>query len=167
MDKEMELLLSEKEIKIGDKTVVVKRIALLDTIRLASHISDVVGRVVNSSTLFESALGKIMYNGRPEKDANGNVIEYKDQELQEDIDNIKMYGIIEIFGIIGEDGVDVLKDLIVKSTNMSDEEVENIDCVEGIDIISTIYEVNKGFFVKCMSKLKEKLAKKKITKKTK
>ena len=154
MDKEMELLLSEKEVKVGDKKVIVKRIALLDTIRLASHLSGVVGTVVNHSELFGSALAKITYAGAT--DEEGNVT-----DSPENINNIRMMGIIEAFGVVGEDGTDLLKDLIVKATNLSDDEVEDIDCTSGIDLLFEIYEVNKGFFEKCMSKLKEKLTKKK------
>lgn len=157
MDREMDLLLSEKELKIGDKKVVVKRIALLDTIRLASHVSDVVSLVLKSSELFSQALYKVTYNGGDAGDG--------EKPTQSDIDGVRVLGLVEMFGIIGEDGTELLKDLIVKSTNLTDKEVEEIDCISGIDIVSTIFEVNKDFFLKCMSKLKEKMSK--FTKKEK
>lgn len=157
MDKEMEVLLSEKELNIGGKRVIVKRIALLDTIRLASHISEVVSVAVNSSEAVTNALYKVAYSGNPEVE----------NETEENINGIRVTGILEILGILGDDGTNLLKDLIVKSTNLTDEEAEEIDCVDGIDLVATIFEVNKGFFGKLSSKLKEKLKKKRSTKKDK
>jgi len=150
MDKEMELLLSEKELVINDKRIVVKRIALLDTIRLAARLSEIVSIALNSSEAVTSALYKISYSGNP------NV----ENETDESINSIRITGLFEIFGILGEDGTSLLKDVIVKSTNLSDVEAEQIDCVDGIDLISTIVEVNAGFFKKLSNKLKEKLKKK-------
>lgn len=157
MDKEMEVLLSEKELNIGGKRVIVKRIALLDTIRLASHISEVVSVAVNSSEAVTNALYKVAYSGNPEVE----------NETEENINGIRVTGILEILGILGDDGTNLLKDLIVKSTNLTDEEAEEIDCVDGIDLVATIFEVNKGFFGKLSNKLKEKLKKKRSTKKDK
>lgn len=149
MDKEMEVLLSEKEIKLGEKKVIVKRIALLDTIRLASHISEVVSVAVNSSEAVTEALYKIGYQGDAEsKDSSEDVLT-----------GVRITGFIEIFGILGKDGTDLLKELIVKSTNLTDDEAEQVDCVDGVDLLSAIYEVNKGFFGKLSSKLQEKLKK--------
>ena len=159
MDKEMDLLLAEKEIKIGDKVVTVKRIALLDTIRLASHLSSVISLVVSSSDKFSDAMYKVTYSGTNDEDK-------KLLETQDEINSIRIMGFVEIVGIIGEDGTELLKELIVKSTDLDSREVEEIDCIGGIDLISAIFEVNKGFFEKCMSKLKEKLpVKKRGTKK--
>ena len=42
-EKELDILLANKEVKVGDKTVVVKRFSLLDTIRIASHLSGIAG----------------------------------------------------------------------------------------------------------------------------
>lgn len=149
MDKEMEVLLSEKEIKLGEKKVIVKRIALLDTIRLASHISEVVSVAVNSSDAVTNALYKIGYQGNAEeKDSPDDLLT-----------GVRITGFIELFSILGNDGTDLLKELIVKSTNLTDEEAEQIDCVDGIDLLSAIYEVNKGFFGKLSSKLQEKIKK--------
>lgn len=159
MDKEMELLLSEKEVKLANgKRVVVKRIALLDTIRLTARLSGIVGAVMNSSENFTSALAKIAYNG--ELVGGG-------KDTESNINSIRMMGIVEAFNIIGEDGTELLKDILVKSTTLTDEDVEQIDCVDGIDILFDIYEVNKSFFGKCWSKLKGKVGKKKPEKKTK
>ena len=159
MDKEMELLLSEKEVKLANgKRVVVKRIALLDTIRLTARLSGIVGAVMNSSENFTSALAKIAYNG--ELVGGG-------KDTESNINSIRMMGIVEAFNIIGEDGTELLKDILVKSTTLTDEDVEQIDCVDGIDILFDIYEVNKSFFGKCWRKLKGKVGKKKPEKKTK
>ena len=70
-----------------------------------------------------------------------------------------MMGLVELLGIIGEDGVDIVTDLIVKSTNLTDEEAEQIDVDEGIDLLFGIYEVNKGFFTKLSNKLQKKVKK--------
>ena len=159
MNKEMELLLSEKEVKLANgKRVVVKRIALLDTIRLTARLSGIVGAVMNSSENFTSALAKIAYSG--ELVGGG-------KDTESNINSIRMMGIVEAFNIIGEDGTELLKDILVKSTTLTDEDVEQIDCVDGIDILFDIYEVNKSFFGKCWSKLKGKVGKKKPEKKTK
>lgn len=149
MDKEMEVLLSEKEIKLNGKRVVVKRIALLDTLRLASRLSGIVGLALNSSDGVVSAIAKISYAGNSEIDG----------ETESDINGIRIAGLAELLGLLGEDGTELLKDLIVKSTNLTDAEVENIDSVDGIDLIETIIEVNKDFFVKFVNKLKEKIQK--------
>lgn len=156
----MEVLLSEKELVIGKKKVIVKKIALLDTIRLASHISEVVSVAVNSSDVVTNALFKIGYNGNPENK--------EDKEDSEDLLNgVRVTGFIELFSVLGKDGTDLLKDIIVKSTNLTDDEAEDVDCESGIDLIIAIYEVNKGFFTKLSNKLKEKLKKNKPTKKDK
>lgn len=149
MDKEMEVLLSEKEVKVSGKKVVVKRIALLDTIRLASHLSEVVGLALNSSDGVINAVAKITYQGNKEIEG----------ETESDINGIRIAGLVEILGLLGNEGVDLLKDILVKSTNLSEEDIEGIDGVDGIDLIEAVIEVNKGFFVKSMNKLKEKIQK--------
>lgn len=141
---EMDLLLAEKELKIGDKRVVIKRISLLNTIRLASHLSEIAGRVVQNSELSASALSKLTFN---------------DESQAEQANAIRMMGLVELLGIIGEDGADIVTDLIVKSTNLTDEEAEQIDVDEGIDLLFGIYEVNKGFFTKLSNKLQKKVKK--------
>lgn len=150
MDKEMELLLAEKELKLGNKKVVVKRLSLLDTIRLTSKISDLVSSALNESNAVGSAIGKITYTGSEGSDDNAEI----------SINSIRALGVLELIGILGEDGTELLKEFIIKSTNISDEDAENIDCLEGIELIENIYEVNKSFFVKCMSKLEKKIVKK-------
>jgi hypothetical protein len=96
-------------------------------------------------------------NGKPVTDDSGNVLKLSEQE----VNGIKISGILELFNVLGEDIVDLVKELIVKATNLSDEEAEDIDCVDGVDLIAEIIEVNKPFFQKLSSKLKEKMAKKK------
>ena len=48
-DKELDILLANKELKVGDKLVVVKRFSLLDTIRIASHLSSIAGMILNAT----------------------------------------------------------------------------------------------------------------------
>lgn len=155
-DKEMEALLSEKEIVINDKQVIVKRIALLDTIRLTSNLSSIVASVLSNDRTFNLAVGKILYSAG-------------EGESEEDVNNIRALGVVELIGLIGDDGVDLLKSLIMKSTNLSLADVEHLDCLDGIDVLSAIYEVNKGFFKKFIGKLREKMEKinKTVEKKTK
>lgn len=154
----MELLLSEKEVKVGDLEVIVKRIALLDTLRITAKVSDVVSRVLNSSEAFNVAMYKLMYDGR--KDENGNEIAESDMAKN----TIRAAGAVELIGLAGDDAVDLLKLIISKSTNLDKDQVENLDSVDGIDLLESIYEVNKSFFKKCMSKLKEKTAVKEVKK---
>lgn len=155
IDKEMELLLAEKEVKVNNKTVVVKRFSFLDTIRLASHTSAIIAGVINDSEKTASALTRIMFDSGNEK---------------EDM-MIRVTGFVELLSVIGDDGVGLLKEILVKSTNLDEETIEDIDSVEGIDLALTVYEVNKGFFMKCLSKLKKAIPnmkpKRKATKKEK
>lgn len=155
MDKEMEVLLAEKEIKVNDKTVVVKRFSFLDTIRLASHASAIIAEVISDSEKTAGAITRLMFDSGNEKEDN----------------MIRITGFVELLSIVGDDGVELLKEIMVRSTNLDETEVENIDSVDGIDLAFAVYEVNKGFFMKCMNKLKKAIPnvkpKKKATKKEK
>jgi hypothetical protein len=170
-DKEMELLLSEKEMKFGDKRVIIKRISLLDGMRLTQQISSVASLAIGQSSVVSNALMKIAFtggerlgeDGKPITNSEGKPIQLTEQEVS----GIKISGILELFNVLGEDIVDLVKELIVKATNLSDEEAEDIDCVDGVDLIAEIIEVNKPFFQKLSNKLKEKMAKKKDEKPTK
>lgn len=145
MDKETELLLSEHEVNINGRKVIVHKLSLLDTIRLATHLSEVAGSVIRQSELSSRALSKIVYKA--------------DNADEGTINNIRLLGVVELLGIVGDDGAELLKDIIVKATNLNEEEAEQLDAVDGIDLVADIYEVNKGFFMKFTSKLKEKLPK--------
>lgn len=137
---EMELLLSEKEIKVDGKTVVVHRLAMLDTIRLASQMSSLASAIVNNSELAANAIGKLAVNS-----GDGNS------------DNaIRLIGMVEILGLVGEDAADLVSSIIVKSTNLDEIEAESISAEEGLDLLFKIYEVNKSFFAKFLKKLREK-----------
>lgn len=168
MNEEMELLLSEKELKFGDKRVIVKRISLLDGMRLTQQISSVASLAIEQSGVISNAIMKLAFtggerlgeDGKPLTDSEGKTIQLSEQE----VNGIKISGILELFNVLGEDIVDLVKELIVKATNLSDEEAEDIDCVDGVDLIAEIVEVNKPFFQKLSSKLKEKIAKKKPAK---
>lgn len=145
-EKEIQLLLSEKEIQLGDKTVVVKKLSILNAIRLASQLSGIASRVISSPETSAGALSKLMYQP-------------KEDDKKEDIAGIRLLGFVELLDLIGEDFVDVLRDIIVKTTNLTIAEAEELTGDKGIDILFDIYEVNKDFFVKSMNKLKEKLPK--------
>ena len=60
--------------------------------------------------------------------------------------------------MLGEDGVDFIKELILKSTTMEEEDVEAVSLEDSVDLIESIYEVNEGFFTKFTKKVNEKLA---------
>ena len=143
-DKELELLLSEKEVKFGDKDVVVKKLSMLDTIRIASNLSSVVANMMSNSDAVSGAIAKIGF---------------KSEDNSGDESMIRVLGFVEILGLIGDEGVDLLKSVIDKSTTLTPQEIEDIDLIDGIDLIQAIYEVNKGFFKKCGKKLEEKMAK--------
>lgn len=152
-NKELDLLLSSKEIRINNKVVVVKRFSLLNTVRIASKLSAIVGLVLNGTEATASALNKAMYTP-------------KDADVSEDtINSIRFMGMIELIGLLGEEGADLLSDLLVKGTNLSYDEIEEVDAVDGVELVFTMYEVNKGFFTKFMSKLEKKLTKSKKEKK--
>ena len=55
-----------------------------------------------------------------------------------------------------ENGIDIR---IFYKMNLTDEEAEQIDVDEGIDLLFSIYEVNKGFFTKLSNKLQKKVKK--------
>lgn len=144
VNEELELLLSEKEVTFGDKKVVVKKLSMLDTIRIASNLSNVVANVMSNSDAVSSAIAKIGF---------------KSEDNSGDESMIRIMGFIEMLGLIGDDGVDLLKSIIDKSTTLTAQEIEDIDLVDGMDLLQVIYEVNKGFFKKCGKKLEEKLNK--------
>lgn len=140
---EMELLLSEKEIKVDGKTVVVHRLAMLDTIRLASQMSALASAIVQNSEFASNAIGKLAINSGDENADNA----------------IRLIGIVEILGLVGDDAADLVESIVVKSTNLTEEEAEVISAEDGIDLLFKIYEVNRNFFKKFLAKLKEKTQK--------
>lgn len=152
-DKELDILLANKELKIGDKLVVVKRFSLLDTIRIASHLSSLAGMILNATDATATALNKIMYNPTEEGVS------------EQTVNSIRFMGMLELIGILGEEGADLMADIIAKGTNLDRDEVEEIDAIDGVDVLFTLYEVNKGFFTKFMNKLEKKMPKAKKEKK--
>ena len=137
---EMELLLSEQEIKVDGKVVIVHKLAMLDTIRLASQMSSLAAAIVNNSEVAANAIGKLAVNSGDINSDNA----------------IRLIGMVEILGLVGEDAADLIQNIIVKSTNLTEDEAELISAEEGIDLLFKIYEVNKSFFKKFLQKLKEK-----------
>ena len=137
---EMELLLSEQEIKVDGKTVIVHKLAMLDTIRLASQMSSLAAAIVNNSEVAANAIGKLAVNSGDINSDNA----------------IRLIGMVEIIGLVGEDAADLIQNIVVKSTNLTEDEAELISAEEGIDLLFKIYEVNKSFFKKFLQKLKDK-----------
>ena len=150
INNELDVLLAEQEIKVDGKTVVVHKLAMLDTIRLASQMSSLASAIVNNSEYAASAIGKFTVN-------SGDAVS----------DNaIKVIGLVEILGLVGDDAADLIQSIVTKSTNLTEEEAEQISAEEGIDLLFNIYEVNKGFFTKFLKKLQEKAKTLKAEKKT-
>ena len=135
---EMDILLAEKELTFGTKRVVVKKYSLLDTVRLAASASGIVNRIVKESESFSSAISKIMIN-TDDSTSNG----------------IKIIGAIELFDLIGDDGIVFLRDAISKATTLDLDEIEELGLDEGIEVVMEIYKVNKSFFMKSMNKVKK------------
>ena len=135
---ELEVLLADKEVTVNGNKVIVKRLSFLDTLRLTQHLSGIVTRIINDADTFSSALTKIMYKS---DNAETDAI-------------IRANGLLEVINSLGEEGIEFLTDIIIKSTSLTEDEVEEIDCEAGIDLALDIYEVNKGFFMKCLKKLK-------------
>ena len=143
MEKEMELLLdTEKEVKIGNKKVVVHKISMLDSIKLASHLSVIATALIANSDATAKAL---------------TMLQVGDNE-EEDNSNVRLLGIAQLLAILGTEGADLLGDIIEKCTNLEEEEIDQIPAEDGIDLLFEIYEVNKSFFTKLSQKLKEKVA---------
>lgn len=145
IERELDVLLSNKELTINDKQIIVKRFSLLNTFRITANLQSIVNVFVNNPEATSSALSKIAFV--PKEDENVNV------------NSIRAIGIIELISVFGEEIADIIADIIVKSTTLTKEEVEAIDNQEGIDLLIAIYEVNKGFFTKCMTKLEKRLRK--------
>lgn len=152
MEKEMELLLNtEKEVKIGNKKVVVHKISMLDSIKLASHLSVIATALIANSDATAKAL---------------TMLQVGDNE-EEDNSNVRLLGIAQLLAILGTEGADLLGDIIEKCTNLEEEEIAKIPAEDGIDLLFEIYEVNKSFFTKLSQKLKEKVATPKTKRDTK
>ena len=58
---EMDLLLAEREIKVGTKKFIVKKISMLNAIRLTTKLSDVVKRLMEDSDSFSRAMSELSY----------------------------------------------------------------------------------------------------------
>lgn len=147
--KELEVLLADKEIYINNNKVVVKRISFMDSMRLTQKLSGIAIKIISNADVFSSAISKIMYKSdNPETD----VI-------------IRMNGVLEVINHLGEDGIDFIREIMLKTTTLTADEVEQIDLESGFDLVMIIYEVNKGFFTKLLNKLKTHLKVNEQTKK--
>ena len=152
-EKELDILLANKEVKIGDKLVVVHRFSLLDTIKIASHLSGLAGMVLNSTDATATAINKLMY--RP----------IDDNVSEQTVNSIRFMGLLELIGILGDEGADLVADILRKGTNMTTDEIEELDALDGVELLFDLYEVNKGFFTKLLNKLEKKIPKAKREKK--
>ena len=148
---EMELLLSDKEATVDGKTVVVHKISLIDSIKMTSYLSAIISNALTNIEAVNSAVAKLMFNSEDERETM----------------QIKAVGVAELLSLVGDDAPEFVGKLIVKTTNISEDDVDNVSAEAGIDLLFDIYEVNKGFFTKFMNKLQKKVGKKRATKKTK
>lgn len=140
-NEEMELLLSDQEVKVGGKTVLVHKFPMLAAIRITAKISKLVGKAIKdeeSTSNVETAFNALMLSGSNAEDSKAYLA----------------YGVRILMEMFGETLVDIIGDIIHKSTDLGKEEIEAIDLEEGLDLLTVIYEVNKGFFTKFMNKLK-------------
>ena len=147
MGKEMEVLLAEKEIKVNDKTVVVKRFSFLDAIRLASHTSAIIAEVINDSEKTAGAVTRLMFNSGNEKEDNV----------------IRITGFVELLSIVGDEGVELLKEIMVKSTNMDEEEitlettfVDDLGA-DSLDVFQIIMGLEEEFDIEIANEAAEKI----------
>jgi len=116
---------------------------LLDTIKLASDLSKVASALVDNSDLIASAITKITYQDKENKD--------------DDYTMFRIMGALELLSAVSENSVDFIHDIIEKSTNLEYDEVGELDNEAGMDVLCSIYKVNKSFFQKLFKKLKEKM----------
>lgn len=139
---EMELLLSDHEVKINGKKVIVHKFPMLSGIRLTSKLSKIVGKSLsdeNTSNAIDTAVRAMIVNGDTDEDTKG----------------FRIFGIRTLLEILGDDLVDIIADVIEKSTNLDENDVEEISLEDGLDLLFDIYEVNKGFFTKFTKKLQK------------
>ena len=116
---------------------------MLDTIKLASDLSKVASALVDNSDLIASAITKITYQDKENKD--------------DDYTMFRIMGALELLSAVSENSVDFIHDIIEKSTNLEYDEVGELDNEAGMDVLCPIYKVNKSFFQKLFKKLKEKM----------
>ena len=148
---EIEVLLSTREIMINGKKELVKRFSFMDTIKIASNASTVVSHALTDPTALSNAFAKLTATTEDADVSNG----------------LRLMGIVELLSLIGEDSSDFIRDLILRATNLDTETLNDLDPDVGVELIFMIYEVNKGFFTKCLTKLKEKMPKAETKKETK
>lgn len=142
---EMEVLLAAKEVTIKGKKMEVNPLSFKNTLKVALKATDIVNSALNNSEGISSAITKL------------TVVEGTDGI--EDAKGVKLIGAVELAGIIGEEGIDFLLEIIKMSVNITDDELDKVDPLEGIEIVEAIYKVNKDFFTKCMNKLFPKVKK--------
>lgn len=141
-NEEMELLLSDQEVKVNGKIVTVHKFPMLAAIRITAKLSKLVGKAIKdeeSASNVETAFNAMILGGSDTEDSKSYLA----------------YGIRIFMEMFGEPLVDLISDVIYKSTDLDKDEIEAIDLEEGLDLLVAIYEVNKGFFTKFTNKLKE------------
>ena len=140
-NEEMELLLSDQEVKVNGKTVTVHKFPMLAAIRITAKLSKLVGKAIKdeeSASNVETAFNALILGGSDTDDSKAYLA----------------YGIRIFMEMFGEPLVDIISDVIYKSTDLGKDDIETIDLEDGIDLLTAIYEVNKGFFTKFTNKLK-------------
>ena len=153
-NEEMELLLSDQEVKVNGKTVTVHKFPMLAAIRITAKLSKLVGKAIKdeeSASNVETAFNALILGGSDTDDSKAYLA----------------YGIRIFMEMFGEPLVDIISDVIYKSTDLGKDDIETIDLEEGIDLLTAIYEVNKGFFTKFTNKLKVATTPKEIVEKSK
>lgn len=140
-NEEMELLLSDQEVKVNGKIVTVHKFPMLAAIRITAKLSKLVGKAIKdeeSVSNVETAFNALILGGSDTEDSKAYLA----------------YGIRVLMEMFGEPLVDLISDVIYKSTDLDKDDIESINLDDGFDLLVAIYEVNKGFFTKFMSKLR-------------
>lgn len=153
-NEEMELLLSDQEVEVNGKTVTVHKFPMLAAIRITAKLSKLVGKAIKdeeSVSNVETAFNALILGSSDADDSKAYLA----------------YGIRVFMEMFGEPLVDIIGDIIYKSTDLGKDEIEAIDLEEGLDLLTAIYEVNKGFFTKFTNKLKVATAPKETEEKPK
>lgn len=149
-DKELDLLLnSEKELRFGNKKVIIHKISMIDSIKLASHLSVLANAVVNNSETAARALTLLKYT------------DTTSSEEEASAGSLRLLGLAQILSLIGNEGANIIADIVEKCTNLTYEEIDNFPAEDGLDLLFEIYEVNKSFFTKFSQKLDERMQKSK------
>ena len=144
---EMDIIIGEKIVQVGGEDITIKKFSFKQGQLVAINIAKLVKTLLNYTE--ELALGINLIK------ENNNPIEV-------------VTGLSCILASLEPKDIDNFNEIIRIGSKLSKEQMEELDIEEGIELVTAMYEVNKGFFTKFMKKLEGKIPKKKrATKKEK